>query len=45
MEIEPFSQVYDLWIDVDVVKNVRDAAIFLAKLRVIIEEGAALLKR
>jgi hypothetical protein len=45
VKVEPFSQVYDLWVHVDVVQDVRDEAIFLAELRLIVEEGATLFKR
>jgi hypothetical protein len=45
VKVEPLSQMYDLWIHVDVVQDVRDEAIFLAELRLIVEEGATLFKR
>jgi hypothetical protein len=42
VEPEPLSQMYNLWVDIDVVENICDEAIFLAELRSIIQEVATL---
>lgn len=45
MKVEPFSQVYYLRIDIDVIQDVRDKAIVMAKLCVVIKKVATLFQR
>jgi hypothetical protein len=45
MECEPFSQVHNLRIDVDIVEDVCNEAITLAEFGFIVEEIATLLQR
>jgi hypothetical protein len=45
VKCEPFGQMYDLWIDVDIVEDIRDEATPLAELGLIVEEITTLVQR